>query len=123
MVDEKGKKIPPSLNLKSEGHFLIADKSIVIEQELAASTELQHEMLAALLSDDDPAKVAVEYKNEKDILTVKLTISHTRDIVADAKVALKLRQEARDKGITVEEHVRNLNEATAKVVKAAKGEK
>lgn len=120
MKDEQGIKVEPSLPLKAEGFFQIDKNAIVIETELLPPTELQHEMLAALLDEEDKPEVSVEYTNVNNVLSLKLTISHTRDLAKDGHAALQLRIEARNRGISIEDLIAEKNAKTASAVKIAK---
>lgn len=120
MKDEQGNPVQPTLPLKAEGFFQIEKNAIVIEAELLPPTELQHEMLAALLDEQDKPEVSVEYTNVNNVLKLSLTISHTRDLAKDGQEALKLRKEARDRNISVEDLIAEKNAQAAAAVKMAK---
>jgi hypothetical protein len=118
--DEQGNKVEPSLPLRAEGFFQIEKNAIVIETELLPPSELQHEMLAALLDENDKPDVSVEYTNIGNVLRLSVTVSHSRDLAKDGFAALALRKEARDRGISVDDLIAEKNERTAAAVKLAK---
>lgn len=120
MKDEQGNKIEPSLPLKAEGFFQLENNAIVIETELLPPSELQHEMLAALLDEQDKPEVSVEYTNVNNVLKLSVKISHTRDLAKDGFAALALRKEARDRNISVEDLIAEKNRKAAEAVKLAK---
>jgi hypothetical protein len=119
--DEKGVRVEPTLPLKAEGFFQIEKNAIVIEVELLPPTEMQFEMLAALLDEKDKPKIVVEYSDINNILRLSLTVSHTRDLAKDGHAALKIRHEARNRSISVEDLLAEKNAKTAEIVKRAKG--
>lgn len=120
MKDEQGNKIEPSLPLKAEGFFQLENNAIVIETELLPPSELQHEMLAALLDEQDKPEVSVEYTNVNNVLKLSVKISHTRDLAKDGFAALALRKEARDRNISVDDLIAEKNRKAAEAVKLAK---
>lgn len=97
--------------------------SLSIEMQLLPANELMHEMLAALLDEQEKPEVSVEYTNVRDVISAKLVFSSKRNIVKIGKDGLDLRQRARDEGITVDALIAKINAKTADVVKAAKGAK
>lgn len=120
MIDDAGKKIESTLPLKADGYLLVQENAVLIEMELLPPTELQHEMLAALLDEQDKPEVSVEYTNINNIMRVNLKISHTRDLAKDGFAALALRKEAADRGIAVEDLIAEKNAQAAAAVKLAK---
>lgn len=68
--------------------------TLVIEGELLPDSPVVHHMLAALLDEEDPAKATVETSIVNDVISYKVTFSHTKDVVAAGKAAHDLAVEA-----------------------------
>jgi hypothetical protein len=99
--------------------FNPAEGTLVIEGPLHAGSEFEHEYLAALLNEKDVPEVAVEFTNVRDVLNVKISFKHDADIAQIGLANLKLRHEARDRGMSVPELVAE-KEAASKAEAAAK---
>jgi hypothetical protein len=81
--------------------FDAAKSLLVIKGTLLAPSELAHEHLVALLDEENPPAVEVEFKTVRDVVTFQATLKHTKDIATAGHAALKLRHEARDRGVSV----------------------
>lgn len=101
-VDKKGKPSP----------------SLVITGTLLPASELEHEQLAALLDETDVPEASVEFKNVNNVLQVSVKFTHDRDIAKAGHANLRLRHEARDRGMTIED-VKADHEAKAKAAEEA----
>jgi hypothetical protein len=111
------------VEVKASGNFDPQAGKLTISLQILPSSELAHEMLAALLDESEKPSVTVEYTNVRDVLSGKVVFSSDRNIVKIGKDGLDLKNMARDEGVTVDALVARRNAETAKVVKAAKGEK
>jgi len=105
-VDKKGKPNP----------------TLVITGTLLPGTELEHEQLAALLDEKDVPEAMVEFKNVNNVLQISVEFTHEKDIAKAGRENLKLRHEARDRGMSIDD-VKADREAKAKAEKAAEKEK
>jgi hypothetical protein len=108
------------VEVKAKAEFDAQTGKLTVNIELLPATELVHEMLAALLDEDEAPKVSVEYTNVRDVISSTLTFSSDRDIVKIGKAGLDLKLEARDRGLTIDALVAKKNADAAKLVKAAK---
>jgi hypothetical protein len=111
------------VEVKAVGTFDPQGGSLSIEMALLPNNPLIHEMLAALLDESEKPEVTVDYTNVNDVVRAKLIFSTKRNIVKIGQAGLALRKQADDEATTIPEIVERMNAQTAKVVKAAKGEK
>jgi len=111
-------------NKPTIGHKLIAvfepgKNLLVISGTLEPPNEAAHEQLAALLDEENHPEITVEFTNVNDVLSVSLTFEHKkRDIAAHGAAELKLRHQARDKGIPLATHKANLKAEAEAATKA-----
>ncbi len=79
-----------------------ANATLVIAGELLPENEMVHHILSALLDKDDPPDAKIEFKKERNVITYKVTFSHSKDVLAEGKAELDIVTEARNRNMSVD---------------------
>jgi hypothetical protein len=82
---------------KTTAAFDGQNATLTLTGELVGSSEMEHHILAALLDKKSPPKVSFSFENDKGVLTYKVVLSHTKDILAEGKREHDLHVEARNR--------------------------
>lgn len=101
-VPEVVTKPKPNLPLKVEAFWNPAEAKLELQMELLPTSELSHHQLAAMFDGD--VDTSVESSNDRDILKVKVTFKHDKDVATAGKVAHDEHLAARDKGMHIDQY-------------------
>lgn len=104
MQVEPEKKFEPNLQIKAEAQLIPNEDVVIIQVELQPGTPFQHEMLAAILDHEERAGLDLHFVNKSvgDLLKFEVVLEHA-EIVAKATVAIAMKKEAEDRGISVDQ--------------------